>query len=66
MDANAADLISAYWVAIARTGDPNGDGRTMWPQYHAREDQLLDFTNDGPVVRAVPGVRALDAITHSY
>lgn len=66
MDAHAADLISAYWVAFARTGDPNGDGRTAWPQYDAREDRLLDFTNVGPVVRAVPAVRALDAITHSY
>jgi para-nitrobenzyl esterase len=66
MDANAADLISAYWVAFAMTGDPNGDGRTVWPRYQAREDQLLDFTNVGPVVRNVPAVRALDAITQSY
>jgi para-nitrobenzyl esterase len=65
MDAGAADTISAYWIAFARTGDPNGDGRTVWPQYVAREDRLLDLTNDGPVVRPVPAARALDAIAQS-
>lgn len=66
MDASAADLISAYWVAFARNGDPNGDGRSAWPRYSAREDILLDFTNVGPIVRAVPSVRALDSIAQSY
>jgi para-nitrobenzyl esterase len=65
MDASAADTISAYWVAFAKTGDPNGDGRTIWPRYVAREDRLLDLTNDGPVVRPVPAARALDAIAQS-
>jgi para-nitrobenzyl esterase len=66
MDARAAETISAYWVAFTKTGDPNGNGRTKWPRYSAREDQLLDLTNDGPVVRPVPAARALDAIAHSY
>jgi len=41
-DARAAELISAYWVAFARRGDPNGDGRPAWPRYSAR----------GPAARA--------------
>jgi para-nitrobenzyl esterase len=41
--------MSGYWVAFAKTGDPNGEGRTAWPRY-GRDDQLLEFSADGKAV----------------
>jgi len=65
-DVVAAELMSAAWVRFATRGDPNGDARFDWPRYDAARDQLLDFTNDGPVLRSVPGARALDSIGNGY
>jgi para-nitrobenzyl esterase len=61
-DEKQAALVSAYWVAFARTGDPNGDGRPPWSKYHATNDQLLDFTNERPLTRPVPFPKRMDAI----
>jgi para-nitrobenzyl esterase len=61
-DAEQAKAISAYWVAFARTGDPNGGGRPAWPAYGA-SDRLLRFTNDGPKAEATPDAKALDLIS---
>ena len=66
MDQRAADVISAYWVAFARTGNPNAEGRPAWPRYSTASDELLDFTNDGPVVRRTPNAGVLDAIGSGY
>ena len=60
-DAALADTISAYWVAFAKTGDPNGEGRPHWPRYGAG-DELINFTNDGPVAEKTPDAAALDLI----
>ena len=64
-DAALASTISAYWVAFAKTGDPNGAGRPAWPRYDA-SDRLLEFTNAGPVAKVTPDAAALDAIAGSY
>ena len=60
-DAALAETISAYWVAFAKTGDPNGAGRPAWPRHDAG-DRLIDFTNDGPVAKVTPDAASLDAI----
>ena len=64
-DAALAKTISAYWVAFAKTGDPNGQGRPHWPAYNSK-DQLINFTDDGPVAEVTPDAHALDAIAMSY
>jgi len=66
MDEKAAALISAYWVAFAKTGDPNGGDRTKWPAYSASADELINFKNDGPSVEKTPNAAALDAIAAGY
>ncbi len=48
-DEATAKAALAYWVAFAKTGDPDGEGRPHWPQYSTSEDQLMNFTNAGPV-----------------
>ncbi len=62
MDAAAAEIISAYWLAFAKTGDPNGAGRPAWPAYALKADKLLDFANTGPVARKTPDAAVLEAI----
>jgi para-nitrobenzyl esterase len=66
MDAAAAETISAYWVAFAKRGDPNGEARLPWPAYSAIDDRLLEFTNQGPRVVPVPDRPVLDAIEAGY
>jgi para-nitrobenzyl esterase len=66
MDEKQAASISAYWVAFAKTGDPNGGGRLKWPAYKASADELINFRNDGPVIEKTPNVAALDAIASGY
>jgi para-nitrobenzyl esterase len=33
IDRDVADLMSSYWAAFARTGNPNGAARPDWPTY---------------------------------
>ena len=66
MDEQAAELISACWVAFAKTGDPNGKGRPAWPKYSAADDQLMDFRNAGPVVEKTPNAAVLNVIASGY
>ena len=65
-DVVQSDIMSAYWVAFAKTGDPNGSGRAPWPAYDTTRDELLDFTNSGPVAVKPPRRSAMDAITALY
>ncbi|HXQ09818.1 MAG TPA: carboxylesterase family protein [Caulobacteraceae bacterium] len=62
VDEAAAATMSAYWVAFAKTGDPNGGGRPAWPHYDAGKDRLLEFTNQRPIARKTPDAPALDAV----
>ncbi len=65
-DQRAADLMSGYWIQFAREGDPNGEGRLRWPDLRGEVDQLLEFTNDGPVIKPVPEAGRLDLIEQLY
>lgn len=63
-DARAASAMADYWTGFATRSDPNGLGRVDWPGVAG--DQLLEFTNDGPVARAVPHGERLDLIQQFY
>lgn len=65
-DERAADLVTAYWVAFAKTGNPNGNGRPDWPTVGQHDARIFEFTNDGPVLSPVPNAAALDAIAARY
>ncbi len=62
-DEQRAREMSAYWIAFAKTGNPNDPGLPKWPRYARPDDVLLEFTNEGPVERQVARPRSLDAIT---
>jgi para-nitrobenzyl esterase len=53
-------LASAYWVAFAKTGDPNGGSRPTWPRYDPAVDKVIDFTKDGAVTGSDPLKPRLD------
>ena len=61
-DKAAAEAAHAYWIAFAKTGDPNSNGRPAWPVYDAAADRLLNFTFDGPVAQADPWKARLDVL----
>jgi len=65
-DYEASDAMAGYWTRFAGAGDPNGAGAPAWPDYRAAPDQLLEFTNDGPVARPVPHADRLDLIQAFY
>lgn len=60
-DRAVSELMSAYWVAFAKTGDPNGGGRLIWPLFEP-QGLLMDFTAEGPVVGPAPDLTRLEAI----
>ncbi len=46
-DRAISDAMHAYWVAFAKTGDPDSAGGPKWPRYTLAGDQLLEFGADG-------------------
>ena len=65
-DARLAAVVNDYWVRFANTGDPNGPDASSWARYERSEDDVMDFSNDGPKMEAVPARPLLDAIAASY
>jgi len=61
-DHGVASVMADYWTAFATTGDPNGGDRPAWPEFGRQPDQLLTFTNGGPIARPVPFPDRLDLI----
>ena len=59
-DEASARAMHAYWVAFARTGRPEVPGLPAWPAYDAHQDELLNFTADGPVAQPDPWKQRLD------
>ncbi|HEV2083216.1 MAG TPA: carboxylesterase family protein [Brevundimonas sp.] len=65
-DRRASADMAGYWTDFARVGDPNGGGRPSWPDVRAEADMLLEFTNGGPVAKAIPNPARLDLISQFY
>ena len=65
-DARLAAVVNGYWVRFARTGDPNGSDAPDWATYQRSKDDMIDFSNDGPKMQAVPARPLLDVIATSY
>ena len=59
-DEEMARVVHSYWIAFARTGRPDPRGEPAWPQYHRSTDELMSFTDRGPVPEADPWKQRLD------
>lgn len=55
-----------YWTNFAKTGDPNGGSEPAWPRYSSARDELLEFTNNGPVGKVSPHKSRWEAIGARY
>ena len=51
------DLIRGYWLNFARTGNPNGGDRPVWPRYESTSDQWMVF---GSPTHSESGVKAAE------
>ncbi len=49
-DRAMGQVMSAYVVRFAKTGNPNGPGLPSWPGYTRSSDPLMDFTAQGRAV----------------
>jgi para-nitrobenzyl esterase len=61
-----AQFAVSYWTNFAKAGDPNGATLPAWPKYASSTDQLLEFTNAGPVAKTSPHKDRWDAIKARY
>ena len=61
-----AQFAVSYWTNFAKAGDPNGAGLPKWPRYASTTDELVEFTNAGPVAKVSPHKARWDAIMARY
>lgn len=59
-DLSMAPRLRAYWTSFARTGAPAPAGDPAAPLFKGGDERLIDFTNDGPVVKTDPLKARLD------
>jgi para-nitrobenzyl esterase len=64
-DVAMSELMRAYWVNFARTGDPNGFGLTEWPSFTATMEHVMYF-DASPGSRPTPNARQLEALDAYY
>lgn len=49
-DQKLSDLMAAYWVNFAATGDPNRSGLPEWPAYSKEKDATMEFGDKVKVI----------------
>jgi len=61
-DRRLSRQMMAYWLAFAKTGNPNGPGRPRWPAFTRQDERVMDFSPAGPMARSNLRTRQLDWI----
>jgi len=53
-DRTLADQMASYWVNFAKTGDPNGAGLPVWPEFRETREMLFlgEPVHSGPVANS--------------
>jgi len=66
-DKELAKMMNTYWANFAKTGDPNGEGLPLWPNYNTQNEEILDIQSDGnPVGKPDPRKARLDVIEKAF
>jgi para-nitrobenzyl esterase len=60
-----SDLMRGYWINFARTGDPNGAGRSEWPAFTKANEKVMQF-DAAPAMRPTPNRAQLEALDAYY
>lgn len=61
-DRRLGRTMADYWRGFARTGDPNGEGRVIWPAFDAQRLPVIEF-GDQIVVNRHPEAELCAALT---
>ena len=54
--------MQAYWIAFAKTGDPDSAGGVAWPRFDGLSESVLEFGEGGVQVRPRFRKARLDAV----
>jgi len=66
VDRAVSDMLSAYWVNFAATGDPNGQGLAKWPAFDDRKSDRPLVFGDRAAVGPAPDRAQLDFFEGIY
>ena len=49
-DLELSEIMLSYWSNFAKTGNPNGDGLPVWPEFNVGDEVLMELGNNvGPI-----------------
>lgn len=65
IDEALSDMMMAYWVNFAKTGNPNAKGMPYWPQFDAEKATVMHF-KDGAHLIPVPNRKQIDLMDEYY
>jgi len=62
-----AQIMNAYWVNFAKTGNPNSNGLPLWPAYSVTKNEMLDIEPNGKcIAKPDPTKVRLDVIEKAF
>ena len=64
-DLKLSEAMHAYWVAFAKTSDPDSAGGPRWPRFAMGAERLIEFGADGVNIRTDFAKPRLDLIEAS-
>ena len=64
-DHATANMMATYWTNFAKSGDPNGDGVPVWPNFTNGSERVLHF-EDSTTVGGVPDLDELRRLDLRY
>ena len=66
-DQELAKVMNTYWANFAKTGNPNGEGLPVWPQYNIEKEEIFDIELNGtPAGKPDPRKARLDVIEKAF
>jgi para-nitrobenzyl esterase len=60
------ELMSSYWTNFAKTGNPNGPGLPVWPEFSVKDQRVMFLDDTQPGARPVPNIEQLKALESYY
>ena len=54
-DQALTETMLSYWTNFAKTGNPNGKGLPVWPEYDLQSDVWLELNHD---IKRISGLRS--------